>query len=76
VGGEMITILDPEAKEETEQIENIRQELRNLQCSHASIFRNTTGLRPSQHSSTAASSKLIIRGLANKVNVQNLMGEL
>lgn len=75
-GGEMITILDPEAKEETERMENIRRELRDLQRSRASVFDNTTGLRPSLNSSTAASSKLIIRGLANEVNVQDLMGAL
>ncbi|KAL5361819.1 hypothetical protein BJX96DRAFT_176583 [Aspergillus floccosus] len=75
-GGEMITILDPEAKEEMERTENIRRELRELQRYHASILDNTTGLRPSLNSSTAASSKVIIRGLANEANVQDLMGAL
>lgn len=75
-GGEMITILDPEAKEETERMEDVRRELRDLQHSHASVFDNTTGPRPSLNSSTAASSKLIICELANEMNVQNLMGAL
>ncbi|PKY03024.1 P-loop containing nucleoside triphosphate hydrolase protein [Aspergillus campestris IBT 28561] len=75
-GGEMITILDPEAKDEVERMEYIRGELRDLQHSRASVFDNTTDLQPSLNSSTAASSKLIIRGLANDVNVRILMGAL
>jgi hypothetical protein len=60
-GGEMITILDPEAKEKMERMKNIRRELCDLQSSNASVLDNPTGLRSSLNSSTAACCKLIIR---------------
>ncbi|GES65532.1 P-loop containing nucleoside triphosphate hydrolase protein [Aspergillus terreus] len=62
-GGEMITILDPEAKEKMERMKNISRELCDLQSSNASVLDNPTGLRSSLNSSTAACCKLIIRGI-------------